>query len=181
MDAFIIIGQIVLLNIVLSADNAIVIAMASRNLPPHQRKVAVWLGTIVALLFRVGFMFIAVHLMKWPLLQIVGAVLLVWIAIQLLKEREEKIQITKSGRWASAVWLIVSADLIMSVDNVIAIAAVAEQQLSYLLFGVMMSIPLMIWGSQLFIKWIERYPLLNKVGALILLYTAGEMLVVAFT
>ncbi len=176
MESIIILSQIMLLNLVLSADNAIVIAMASRRLPEHQRKWAVWLGTMLALVLRIVFMFVAVQLFKIPMLQVVGAILLVWIAIHLLRERKEQAHVSQSGHVLSALWLILSADLIMSVDNVIAIAAVAEQQLHFILIGIGMSIPLMVWGSKLFIRLLESYPIINKIGAVILIYTAIEML-----
>jgi YjbE family integral membrane protein len=176
MESAWIVLQILLLNIVLSADNAIVIAMASRRLPQKQRTLTIWLGTAIAIVLRIGFTFIAVQLLKWSFLQLVGACLLFWIAIQLFLERREAATVTQTSDMFKAVWLILSADVIMSLDNVLAIAAVADQRFSYILLGIGMSIPLMVWGSQWLVRLIERYPWLNKIGALILFYTAGEML-----
>lgn len=177
MEAVLIIGQILLLNLVLSADNALVIAMASRHLPARQKKWAIWAGTALALLLRVGFLFLAVQLLKWPAVEVVGALLLLWIAWQLATDkRDGDVHISQTISLRMAIWLILSADLVMSLDNVLAIAAVAEQQTAFMLAGVALSIPLMIGGSHLFIRLIERYPWLNKLGALILIYTSCEML-----
>lgn len=180
MESIMVMAQIMLLNIVLSADNALVIAMASRKLPPQQRKLAVWMGTAVALILRVVFVIVAVQMLKWPILQIIGACLLVWIAFQLLADRHDDTNISAARNLRGAVWLIFSADLIMSLDNVLAVAAVAEQNISYIMVGIGLSIPIMVWGSSLFIRLLEKYPLINKIGAGILLYTAFEMLLAGF-
>ena len=180
MESLIIISQMLLLNIVLSADNAIVIAMASRRLPQHQRTLVMWLGTALAIVMRIGFTFLAVQLLQWRFLQLLGALMLIWIAIQLLRERKDSASISQTGNWFAAVWMILSADLIMSLDNVLAIAAVADQHFGYILLGVGLSIPLMVWGSRWLLTLIERYPLVNKIGALVLFYTAAEMMLAGF-
>jgi YjbE family integral membrane protein len=180
MESVIVMTQIMLLNIVLSADNAMLIAMASRKLPAPQRKLAVWIGTAGALLLRVGFVFLAVHLLKWPLLQVLGALMLIWIAVQLLRERHEDSTVSAAKDLRGAIWLIFTADLIMSLDNVLAVAAVAEQNLLYIILGIVLSVPIMVWGSSLFIRLLEKYPFINKIGAVVLFYTAFEMLLAGF-
>jgi len=172
-----ILAKIMLLNLVLSGDNAVIIAMASRNLPEHQRKAAIWWGAVGAVVLRIVLVFAALLLLRVPYLQAAGAMLLMYIAIKLLDDdgnahsdvREAK------GLW-QAVWTIMAADFIMSLDNVLAIAAIAKGHVVLVMIGVMLSIPLIIWGSSLVVKLLIRFPVLSYAGAAILGYTAGEML-----
>lgn len=177
MEWGMILAKIMLINLVLSGDNAVIIAMASRNLPEHQRKAAIWWGAVGAVVLRIVLVFAALLLLRVPYLQAAGAMLLMYIAIKLLDDdgnahsdvREAK------GLW-QAVWTIMAADFIMSLDNVLAIAAIAKGHVVLVMIGVMLSIPLIIWGSSLVVKLLIRFPVLSYAGAAILGYTAGEML-----
>jgi len=154
-----ILAKIMLINLVLSGDNAVIIAMASRNLPEHQRKAAIWWGAVGAVVLRIVLVFAALLLLRVPYLQAAGAMLLMYIAIKLLDDdgnahsdvREAK------GLW-QAVWTIMAADFIMSLDNVLAIAAIAKGHVVLFMIGVMLSIPLIIWGSSLVVKLLIRFP-----------------------
>jgi YjbE family integral membrane protein len=176
-------GKIVWVDILLSGDNAVVIALATRSLPAAQRTKAIIGGTAAAILLRVGLAFFAVQLLQYPYLKIIGAVLLFWIGVQLLvpeDEAEDKIQ--SSDRLWAAIRTILVADLVMSLDNVIAVAAAAytgpaESRLLLLIFGLALSIPLIIFGSQLLLKVMEKYPIIITLGAALLGFVAGEMLV----
>jgi YjbE family integral membrane protein len=168
--------QIMLIDLILSGDNAVVIGMASRNLPPHQRKIAVLWGTVGAVILRISFTAIAAWLMVVPYLKIIGGVLLLWIAFKLLVQEEEASNI-KSGKnvW-EAIKTIVAADLIMSLDNVIAIGGAARGDFSLIIFGLLLSIPLLMWGSTVVAKWMNEYPALVYFGSGVLAFTAGTMI-----
>ena len=176
-------GKIIWVNILLSGDNAVVIALAARSLPEHQRNKAIFAGSAAAIVLRVVLTVFAVQLLQFPYLKIIGAVLLFWIGIQLLIPEEENEDGIKSSEhlW-SAVRTILLADLVMSVDNVLAVAAAAdsgppESRLLLLIIGLGLSIPLIIFGSQLLMKIMERYPIIITIGAALLGFVAGEMLV----
>ena len=176
-------GKIIWVNILLSGDNAVVIALAARSLPEHQRNKAIFAGSAAAIVLRVVLTVFAVQLLQFPYLKIIGAVLLFWIGIQLLISEEENEDGIKSPEhlW-SAVRTILLADLVMSVDNVLAVAAAAdsgppESRLLLLIIGLGLSIPLIIFGSQLLMKIMERYPIIITIGAALLGFVAGEMLV----
>ena len=169
--------KIVLINLVLSGDNAVVIAMASRNLPENQRKLAIWWGSIGAVVLRVMLVFVALQLLQIPYLQAAGAVLLLYIAIKLLDEDEpNQADIRGTTTLGSAIWTILVADFVMSLDNVLAIAAIAKGDYVIIFIGVLLSIPLIFWGSTVALKLLVRFPVLHYIGAAILGYTAGEML-----
>ncbi|CAI6019625.1 TerC family protein [Cohnella sp. JJ-181] len=169
-------AQIVLINLLLSGDNAVVIAMAGRRLPPAQRRRAVWWGAAAAVLLRCALTVLAALLLDIPYLQTAGALLLLVIAFKLLTDHKEE---TSSGAGAStlagAVWTIVTADFIMSLDNVLAVAAVAGEDTALLLIGIAMSIPIIIWGSSFIMHLLDRYPMLLYVGGALLGYAACEM------
>ena len=176
-------GKIIWVNVLLSGDNAVVIALAARSLPEHQRNKAIFAGSAAAIVLRVVLTVFAVQLLQFPYLKIIGAVLLFWIGIQLLISEEENEDGIKSPEhlW-SAVRTILLADLVMSVDNVLAVAAAAdsgppESRLLLLIIGLGLSIPLIIFGSQLLMKIMERYPIIITIGAALLGFVAGEMLV----
>lgn len=177
MEAILLFLQIVLINIVLSGDNAVVIAMASKNLPRQLRKKAIWWGTAGAIVLRLLLTIAAVYLMKIPYIQAVGALLLVYIAIKLLINEKEEVIKTDVFSFSAVVWTIIIADFVMSLDNVLAIAAIAKGNITLLFLGIIMSIPLIIWGSTMIVSLLERYPLFIFLGAGILGYTAGEMFV----
>lgn len=175
-------GSIILTNIILSGDNAVVIALASRNLPPSQQKKAIFWGSAAAIILRVILTVTAVGLLTLPYLKIVGAVLLVYIGVQLLNEGDGEEEMDgKDNLWA-AIRTILIADLVMSLDNVIAVAAAAqkgpeETRLLLLILGLGLSIPLIVFGSTLLLKVMERFPIIITIGAALLGYLAGEMLV----
>lgn len=171
-------GQILLINLVLSGDNALVIAMASRDLPEIHRKRAVWIGTGAAVLLRCILTFVAVLLLKIPFLQAGGALLLIWIAIKLMTQKEEHGDVAMSRSltiWA-AVNTILVADFVMSLDNVLAIAGLANGDLALIVIGILLSIPIVVWGSGLISKLLHKFPVLLYIGAGILAFTAGDML-----
>ena len=176
-------GKIVWVNILLSGDNAVVIALAARNLPAKQRQMAILGGSAAAIVLRVILTVFAVQLLQYPYLKIIGAVLLFYIGVQLLvPEDDSEGNVASSGHLWAAVRTILLADLVMSLDNVIAVAAAAdggppESRLLLLILGLGMSIPLIIFGSQLLLKVMERYPVIITLGAALLGFVAGEMLV----
>ena len=175
-------GSIILTNIVLSGDNAVVIALASRNLPPTQQKKAIFWGSAAAIIMRVILTVAAVKLLTLPYLKIVGAALLVYIGVQLLNgDDDEAGHDAKDNIWG-AVRTILIADLVMSLDNVVAVAAAAQKgpensQLLLLVLGLGLSIPLIVFGSTILLKVMERFPVIIVLGAALLGYLAGEMLV----
>jgi len=167
--------KIVMVNMVLSGDNAVVIAMASKNLPDKQRKQAVWWGAFGAVGLRVLLTGAAVLLLRIPLLQVIGSLLLMGIAIKLLLDEEAQGNIRSESTLMAAVWTIITADFVMSLDNVLAIAAIANGSWSLVVIGIMISIPMIIWGSNIVMKLLNQYPVLIYLGSAILGYTAGEM------
>ena len=166
-----------MVNIVLSGDNAVVIALAARNLPARQQKWAVLWGCGGAIVLRVLLTIVAVAILKIPFLQFSGALLLVWIALKLLfegNENEDHHQAHNS--MFSAVKTILVADIIMSLDNTLAIAGVAKGDWVLLIAGLVLSIPLIVFGSTIIMKMIDRFPVIVYVGAGLIAYTAGEMI-----
>jgi len=176
-------AKIIWVNILLSGDNAVVIALAARNLPAHQRNKAVFAGSAAAIVMRVVLTIFAVELLHYPYLKLVGAALLFWIGVQLLvPEDEHEGGIKSEGNLWAAVRTILVADLVMSLDNVIAVAAAAESgppeaRFTLLIVGLGLSIPLIIFGSQVLMKVMESYPVIITLGAALLGFVAGEMLV----
>lgn len=174
----VVLGQILLINLVLSGDNALVIAMASKDLPEIQRKQAVWIGTGGAVILRCILSFVAVLLLKIPYLQAGGALLLIWISLKLIMQNEQ--QEIQMGRpltiWA-AIHTIFIADFVMSLDNVLAIAGLANGDLALIVIGILLSIPIVVWGSGMISRLLHKYPLLLYIGAGVLAFTAGEMLI----
>ena len=170
-------GSIILANIVLSGDNAVVIALAARSLPPHQQKKAIFWGSAAAIVMRIVLTLIAVEMLKWPYLKIVGALLLLYIGISLLSEDGEDDEGHKEiGSMAAAIRTILVADLVMSLDNVLAVAAAAKGNTPLLIIGLAVSIPLIIFGSTLLLKIMERFPIIITLGAALLGFLSGEML-----
>ena len=172
--------QIIGVNIVLSGDNAVVIALAARSLPPQQQKQAVLWGSGAAVAMRIALTIVAVELLRLPYLKFIGAALLLWIGIQLLlPEEEEDGGGTAAGNagMMAAIRTILIADLVMSLDNVIAVAAAAKGDLTLLVLGLLISIPLVIFGSTLLMKFMERWPVIITVGGALLGWVAGEMAV----
>ncbi|RED61776.1 TerC family protein [Cohnella lupini] len=176
LESVLLLLEILLVNIVLSGDNAVVIAMASRNLPENLRNRAIWLGAVGAVVLRIILSVAAVALLDIPAVQIIGSLMLLYIAIQLLMDDGESKDVQGVGSLGKAVGIILVSDLVMSLDNVLAIASIAKDNMWLMVAGIALSIPLIIWGSQLILKLINRFPAVVWVGSAILGYTAGEML-----
>jgi len=172
--------QIIGIDIVLSGDNAVVIALAARGLKPEQRKKAVMWGSSAAVVMRVVLTVVAAELLRLPLLKAVGAVLLLWIAIQLLVPEDEGEGdgpgVATAGM-AAAIKTIMLADLVMSMDNVVAIAGASKGSVLLLVIGLGLSIPLVVFSSTFLMKVMERFPVVITAGAALLGYVAGEMAV----
>ncbi|OWW19216.1 TerC family protein [Noviherbaspirillum denitrificans] len=168
-------GQIILINIVLSGDNAVVIALASRSLPPKQQKMAILCGSVGAIVLRIILTFFAVYLLSLPYLKLAGAALLLWIGVNLLKGEDEEEELEGHSNLAGAIKTIVVADLVMSLDNVIGVAAAAKGNIVLLVVGLGVSIPLIIYGSTLILKLMNRFPIIITIGAALLGWVAGEM------
>ena len=171
-------GQIIIVNIVLSGDNAVVIALAARSLPPHQQKQAIIWGSVAAIVMRVILTIVAVEMLKMPYLKLIGALLLFYIAVQLLVPEDDADDgIQSSGNLMAAIRTILIADLVMSLDNVIGVAAAAKGDNILLMLGLAISIPLIIFGSTIILKLMDRYPMIITGGAALLGWVAGEMLI----
>ena len=186
------VGQIIWINILLSGDNAVVIALACRSLPPRQRFWGILLGAGAAVLLRIVFTVIIAQIMAIPFLKLVGGLLLLWIAIKLIVPSEDHSEgsVKAGDTLLRAVWLVTVADIVMSLDNVIAIAAAAESaatrvdmanaltiKTTLIIFGLATSVPLIIAGSALLMKLLERFPILVWAGAALLGWVAGEIIV----
>jgi YjbE family integral membrane protein len=175
------VGQIIMIDILLGGDNAVVIALACRNLPPKQRTQGIIYGTIGAIVLRVILIAFALALLTVPYLKLVGAVLLLWIGVKLLMpEGDDDHNISSSDKLWSAVKTVIIADLVMSVDNVLAIAGAAQgageaHQLPLVIFGLLVSIPIIVWGSTFVLKLMERFPFVITLGAMLLGWIAGQM------
>src|SRR3954469_3198972 len=168
-------AQIIMINIVLSGDNAVVIALACRSLPPQQQKKAIIFGSVGAIVLRIILTFFAVFLLEQPYLKLVGAALLLWIGVGLLKGDDGDEDIEGNAGLLAAVKTIVIADLVMSLDNVIGVAAAAKGNVVLLVTGLVISIPLIIFGSTLILKLMARFPVIITAGAALLGWVAGEM------
>jgi YjbE family integral membrane protein len=169
--------QIIWIDLLLSGDNAIVIALAVRSLPEKQRKVGILLGAGAAVGLRILFAVVVTYLLAVPFLKVVGALLLFWIAIKLAKGEEEAHgDIAASDNLWKAVRTIAIADAVMSLDNVLAIAAAARGHFELFIFGLLLTIPLIVYGARLLSSVLERFPILIWLGAALLGWIAGEML-----
>jgi len=170
--------QIIWVNILLSGDNAVVIALAARSLPAEQQKKAIVIGSVAAIVMRIVLTLVAAQLLLLPWLKTIGALLLVYIGVSLLMpEGEDDGHGKEHGSMLAAIRTIMVADLVMSLDNVVAVAAAAMGDTTLLVIGLAISIPLVIFGSSLLLKVIERFPVIVWVGAALLGFIAGEMLV----
>ncbi len=167
---------IIWVNIILSGDNAVVIALAARSLPEHQRGKAVMWGAGAAVVMRIVLTIIAVEMLKWPYLKIIGAILLFWIAVKLLVPEDGDDDIESSDNLMKAIKTILIADLVMSLDNVIGVAAAAKGNLVLLILGLAISIPIVIFGATMLMKLMEKWPIIITIGAGLLGWVAGEML-----
>jgi YjbE family integral membrane protein len=171
--------EIIVINILLSGDNAVVIALACRNLPPHQRRWGVFWGAVGAIVLRIILTFFAVSLLQLSFLKLIGGVLLLWIGIKLIAEEdsEEGHEVKASDKMFSAIRTVVIADLVMSIDNVLGVAAAAHGSLLLLIFGLALSVPLVIGGAQIIMRLIERFPILIVAGGGLLGFVAGELMI----
>ncbi|HWL30048.1 MAG TPA: TerC family protein [Burkholderiaceae bacterium] len=175
--------QIILIDILLGGDNAVVIALACRNLPPKQRMQGILWGTAGAIILRIALIAFALTLLSVPFLKIIGALLLVWVGVKLLlPDDDAHDKIDGGASIVSAVKTIIIADFVMSLDNVIAIAGAAQSanpdhQIGLVAFGLIISIPIIIWGSTLVLKLIDRFPIVVTFGAALLGWIAGGMLI----
>lgn len=169
--------QIIWIDLLLSGDNAVVIALAVRSLPENQRKVGIWLGAGAAVGLRIVFALVVTYLLAVPYLKVIGGLLLFWIAVKLVKgEEESHTEIKASDNLWKAIRTIAIADAVMSLDNVIAIAGAAKGHPELFIFGLLLSIPLIIMGAQLLTSIIERFPILIWIGAALLGWIAAEMI-----
>jgi len=169
--------QIIWIDILLSGDNAVVIALACRSLPPRQRRVGIVLGAAVAVGLRIIFALMITQLLAMPFLKLVGGLLLLWIAVKLIAgEEEEEKDIQPSETLWKAVRTIAIADAVMSLDNVVAIAAASHGNVWLFVFGLLFSIPLIVMGATLVMTLLARFPILIWAGAVLLGWVAGHML-----
>ena len=168
-------SQIILINIVLSGDNAVVIALASRSLPPSQQKKAILFGSIGAIALRIVLTFFAIYLLSLPYLKLVGAALLLWIGVGLLTGDDDGADLEGHSNLMAAIKTIIVADLVMSLDNVIGVAAAAKGDIVLLVVGLVISIPLIIYRSTVILKLMTRFPIIITLGAGLLGWVAGEM------
>jgi len=178
------IAQIILIDILLGGDNAVVIALACRGLPARQRRLGIFWGAAGAIALRVVLILFAVALLKVPLLKLVGGLLLLWIGVKLIAPPAEDGHgdVAASTKLWAAIKTIIVADLVMSVDNVIAIAGVAEQadpghQVGLIVFGLLVSVPFIVFGSQIVLKLLDRFPLIILAGGALLGWIAGGLIV----
>jgi YjbE family integral membrane protein len=173
--------EIIVINVLLSGDNAVVIALACRNLPPAQRRWGIVWGAVGAIVLRIVLTFFAVTLLTLPWLKVAGGALLLWIGVKLIAEEDDDggdaARVEGSDRLLAAVRTVIVADLVMSIDNVLGVAAAAKGSVVLLVFGLVVSIPLVIAGSQVILKLIERFPMLILAGGGLLGFVAGEMFV----
>ncbi len=172
------VGQIVWIDLLLSGDNAVVIAMACRSLPEKQRRIGILLGAGAAIGLRIAFAFIITQILGVPFLKALGGVLLLWIAVKLIiGENEEGKEIASTDRLWKAVGTIAVADAVMSLDNVVAIAAIAREDYSLFIFGLALSVPLIVIGASVITNIITRFPVFVWAGAALLGWIAGEMII----
>ena len=177
MEFWVALMQIMMVNIVLSGDNAVVIALAARNLPAHHQKLAVLWGSGGAIVLRILLTIVAVALLKIPFLQFGGALLLIWIAVKLLVEEDEvEGHHHAHDNLFGAVKTILVADIVMSLDNTLAIAGVAKGDWTLLITGLALSIPLIVFGSAVIMKLMDRFPIIVYIGAGLIAFTSGEMI-----
>lgn len=169
--------SIIIIDLVLAGDNAIVIGLAARNLPKHQQKKAIIWGTVGAVVIRALATIFVVWLLKIPGLLLVGGILLVWIAYKLLVEEKGHDDIEAGGSLWEAIRTIIIADVLMGLDNVLAVAGAAHGSFLLVVLGLVISVPIMVWGSTLILKWIERFPIIITIGAGVLAWTASKMIV----
>ncbi|BDB20866.1 hypothetical protein cym2001_42310 [Pseudomonas sp. CYM-20-01] len=173
------VAQIIAIDILLGGDNAVVIALACRKLPKAQRNRAIIGGAAGAILLRIVMIFFALQLLELPYLKLIGAALLFWIAIKMLIPEKEDAHdnLAASPRLWGAIKTIIVADAVMSLDNVVAVAGASDGSLELVIFGIVISIPIIIWGSKLVLHFMDRFPMVITLGAALLGWIAGSMAV----
>ena len=174
-------GSILLINLILSGDNAVIIALASKDLSPSQRKQAIAWGSAGAVILRIVLTFVAAHLLEVPYLQFIGGLALLWIAVGLVGETKDETACQEASCLREAIKIILFADLVMSLDNVLALAAIAqtvpEGKYALITIGLATSIPLVVFGAQLLMRLMDRFPVILYIGAAVLGYAAAEMII----
>ena len=171
------IAQIILIDILLGGDNAVVIALACRKLPPDLRNKGIFWGMFGAIVLRVVLIFFALQLLALPFLKIIGALLLFWIGIKLLapEAEEDHTDIKGSSHLLGAIRTVIVADAVMSIDNVIAIAGAADGHIGLVAFGIAISVPIIVWGSKIVLALMDRFPIVITIGGALLGWIGGEM------
>ena len=177
-SALISIIQIIAIDIILGGDNAIVIALACKNLPEKKRKLGIFYGALGAIILRVIMVFFATTLLLIPGLKIVGGLLLIWIAVKLILDNHKNhdINVKQESSFFAAIKTIIIADFVMSLDNSVAIAAAANGDISLVIFGLLLSVPIIIWGSSLILTIIDRYPIIIYLGSALIGWIGGDMI-----
>ncbi|OAB30105.1 hypothetical protein PMSD_20090 [Paenibacillus macquariensis subsp. defensor] len=168
--------NIIFLDLILAGDNAIVIGLAARNLQPATQKKAIIYGTAGAVVLRIFATIVVLWLLNIPWLLLIGGILLVWIAYKLMTDDDDHTDVKASQSLWAAVRTIIIADAAMGIDNVIAVAGAANHNLILVIIGLLISVPIVVWGSTLFIKLISRFPWIIYVGSIVLGYTASNMM-----
>jgi YjbE family integral membrane protein len=174
-DYFSALLSIIVIDLVLAGDNAIVIGLAARTLPKDQQKKVILWGTAGAIIIRIIATLAVVWLLKIPGLLVIGGVLLIWIAYKLLAE-EKGHDVKPSENFWGAIKTIIIADALMGLDNVLAIAGASHGDFSLVVIGLLVSVPIVVWGSTLILKWVDRFPIIITIGAGVLAYTAAKMI-----
>jgi YjbE family integral membrane protein len=171
--------QIIAIDVLLGGDNAVVIALACRKLPEKQRKKGIFWGVVGAIVLRILLIFFALQLLSLPYLKIVGALLLLWIGVKLLQpeEGDGHGSIEESTNLLGAIRTVIVADVVMSMDNVIAVAGAAKGELLLVVFGILFSVPIIVWGSRIVLKLMDRFPVVITLGGALLGWIAGGMLI----
>ncbi|MBY0374310.1 MAG: TerC family protein [Bryobacteraceae bacterium] len=170
--------NIVLIDILLAGDNAVLIALAVRRLTPREKRIGIAAGSLAAVILRVGLTFVATKMLAVPFLKIVGGILILWIAVKLLQQGQEEADGAKeAGNLLEAMWMILVADVTMSLDNIIAIAGASKGHIELVIFGLVLSIPFVVFASNWLSGLMEKYPMIVWIGAAILGKVAGEMIV----
>ena len=170
--------QIIAIDVLLGGDNAVVIALACRKLPDAQRNKGIFWGVVGAIILRVALIFFALQLLAIPWLKIVGAILLVWIGVKLLQPEDDGHgDVTAADTLFAAIKTIIIADAVMSLDNVIGVAGAAHGDIRLVVFGILFSIPIVVWGSKLVLKLMDRFPQVITAGGALLGWIAGGMMV----
>lgn len=176
MEFFTALFSIVIIDLVLAGDNAIVIGLAARNLPENQQKRVIFWGTVGAVIMRILATLAIVWLLRIPGLLLIGGIILIWIAFKLLIEDKGHGDVKAAESTWAAIRTIVIADTVMGLDNVLAVAGAAHSSFLLVVLGLLISVPVVVWGSTLFLKWLNRYPWLIYVGSAVLAYTAAKMI-----